>query len=100
MSALFLPHARFSRMNQKRYVVISALLATSVSSPRLQSGVHRHTREEAVQVEIESGTQVGRPCRLNGPEVALIMFSLDLEELTPKQRAMVALSEEHLKAEI
>ena len=28
------------------------------------------------------------------------MFSLDLEELTPKQRAMVELWEEHLKAEM
>ena len=28
------------------------------------------------------------------------MFSLDLDELTPKQRAMVALWEEHLKAEM
>src|SRR5262245_52447050 len=31
---------------------------------------------------------------------AKIMFQLDLEELTPKQRAMVALWEAHLKAEL
>jgi carboxymethylenebutenolidase len=30
----------------------------------------------------------------------MLMFSLDLEELTPNQRAMVALWEEHLKAEM
>ena len=40
------------------YNLICIMLSIGRSPLRLRSGAHRHSAEEAVQVEIESGTQV------------------------------------------
>src|SRR5262249_2546346 len=81
------------------HVSISGSLSPSPVSPVRPVSVRRIIRNCPNQVRPCIATRNNDACSRIGPERRLAMYPLDLDKLTPEQRAMVALWEAHQKAE-